>query len=225
MRYAIYFVPPVRDPLWQVGNHWLGRDPQTGEIFEQAAEDAAVTADPRRYGFHATLKPPFALATGADPVEFESALAEFAKAQRQFEVPGLRVARLDRFVALVPQVSAARLNVLADACVRTFEPFRAPLSDADIARRRSSELSPRQVEYLANWGYPYVFEEFRFHMTLTGPLDPASSSSYEHRLTELFAPVLSPRLTVRELALFIEPAAGHPFRLKRRFPLGSPAKH
>src|SRR5438445_432365 len=31
-------------------------------------------------------------------------------------------------------------------------------------------LSARQAELLARWGYPYVHDEFRFHMTLTGPI-------------------------------------------------------
>lgn len=222
MRYAIYFVPPVDDRLWSVGNLWLGRDPESGAVFAQTPEDAAATGEPRRYGFHATLKPPFALAPECDPAGLEAALADFAEAQTPFEVPGLEVSRLGRFIALVPHGVASELHTLADACVRSFEPFRGPLTDADIARRRPAELSPRQVEYLLRWGYPYVFEEYRFHMTLTGPLDPVAALTYERRLEALFAPILSRRLVVREIALFVEPA-GEAFRLKRRFVLGSSA--
>lgn len=223
MRYAIYFAPLADDPLWQVGNLWLGRDPELGTVFAQNSEDALATEEPRRYGFHATLKPPFALASGRDPAELEAALANFAGERAPFEASGLKVSRLGRFVALAPQGLAPELHMLADACVRTFEPFRAPLSDAEMARRRPAELSSRQVEYLLRWGYPYVLEEFRFHMTLTGPLDPVSVQSYERRLEALFAPILSPRIVIREIALFVEPAAGEAFRLTRRFALGSSA--
>ena len=37
-----------------------------------------------------------------------------------------------------------------------------------MARRLRSPLSPQQRELLVRYGYPYVHEEFRFHMTLTG---------------------------------------------------------
>ena len=223
MRYAIYFVPPADDRLWQAGNHWLGRNPESGTVFAQNSEDALVTEEPRRYGFHATLKPPFALAPERDPAELEAALAEFAGERAPFEVSGLKVSRLGRFVALVPNDPAPKLRMLADACVRSFEPFRAPLSDAEIARRRPAELSPRQADYLLRWGYPYVLEEFRFHMTLTGSLDPVSAQSYERRLEALFAPILSSRIVIREIALFVEPAADEAFTLTRRFILGSSA--
>jgi putative phosphonate metabolism protein len=223
MRYAIYFVPSADDRLWQAGNLWLGRDPESGAVFAQNAEDALATAEPRRYGFHATLKPPFTLASDRDPAGLEAALADFACERVPFEASGLKVSRLGRFVALVPNDPTPELHILADACVRSFEPFRAPLSDAEIARRRPADLTPRQADYLLRWGYPYVFEEFRFHMTLTGSLDPVAAQSYENRLEALFAPILSPRIRIREIALFVEPAAGEAFRLMRRFLLGSSA--
>ena len=31
-------------------------------------------------------------------------------------------------------------------------------------------VTERQASNLDRWGYPYVFDDFRFHMTLTGPL-------------------------------------------------------
>lgn len=209
--------------MWRFGIEWLGRDPQAGERITQSPQDAAATSEPRRYGFHATLKPPFALAEGRSSAELEDAIAEFAAGQAPFDAPGLCVSRLGRFVALVPRNPSASLDALAGACVRVFDRFRAPATADEIARRQRAALTPRQADYLAIWGYPYVFEEFRFHMTLTGPLQPAVAETYLDRLGALAAPVLAPQLAVREIALFVEPGAGEEFRLLRRFELGSTA--
>ena len=63
MRHAIYFAPPPGTIFHDLGSRWIGRDAFTGEACEQPdlAGIGVVTGDPRRYGFHATLKPPFAL--------------------------------------------------------------------------------------------------------------------------------------------------------------------
>lgn len=187
------------------------------------AEAAASIAEPRRYGFHATLKPPFVLADGATEAVLAAALDAFAREQRPFDAPGLVVARIGRFVALVPGAPAPALHALADECVRVFDRFRAPPTREETARRQRTDLSPRQRALLDRWGYPYVFEEYRFHMTLTGPLDAGTASGFETRLRELAVPVLGSALAVREIAHFVEPGPGADFRLRRRYRLGSRA--
>lgn len=218
MRYAVYFVPAANDPLWSFGAQWLGRDPETGVAYPQDARQAAITKEPRRYGFHATLKPPFALADGQTAETLFAAAETFARAHRSFDVARMKVAALGRFLAAIPAVEAPGLHALADACVRHFDRFRAPSDAADLAKRRQAKLTARQDEYLVRWGYPYVFDEFRFHLTLTGPLDPATLAQTQSLLE---SPVLKAPLAVREIAIFEEPAAGAPFALKRRFLLGS----
>ena len=54
--------------------------------------------------------------------------------------------------------------------MKAFNAYRAPLSAADRERRIKAKLSPRQIELMDQWGYPYVLDEYRFHMTLTGAL-------------------------------------------------------
>jgi len=218
MRYAVYFVPAADDPLWSFGTRWLGRDPETGAAYAQSARHAAITEEPRRYGFHATLKPPFSLADGQTADALDAAIQAFARAQRPFNVARTKLAALGRFLAVVPAIDAPALHALADACVRDFDRFRAPSDAADLAKRRQKGLTARQDAYLVRWGYPYVFEEFRFHLTLTGPLDPETLAQTQR---ELASPLLEAPLAVREIALFEEPAAGAPFALKRRFALGS----
>jgi 2'-5' RNA ligase len=184
---------------------------------------AASIAEPRRYGFHATLKPPFALAAATTETVLETALAAFARDRQPFAAPGLIVARIGRFVALVPGGPAPALHALADDCVRAFDRFRAPPTPEETARRLRADLSARQRALLDRWGYPYVFEEYRFHMTLTGPLDPDTAAAFEERLRMLAVPALGPTLAVREIAHFVEPVPGAEFRLRRRYRLGSPA--
>src|SRR5262249_55850996 len=96
--------------------------------------------------------------------------------------------------------------------VRDFDGFRAPLTDADRARRHPSRLTPRQRDYLERWGYPYVMEEFRFHMTLTGRLDPARSSPLE-MLRERFRDLGSGELSVDRIALFRQDGSDRRFRI------------
>jgi hypothetical protein len=77
---------------------------------------------------------------------------------------------LQRFIAIVPATACAGLDRLASSSVKHFDGFRAPLTSADRSRRLAADLTRRQIEHVERWGYPYVFEDFRFHMTLTGTL-------------------------------------------------------
>lgn len=176
-RYAIYYVPPADAGLYRFGAALLGYDafgasdlahpPQAPGAFD---DWHALTTDPRRYGFHATLKAPFLLKDGRTEAELAAAFDLFAQAPRAIPVIAPVVRSIGSFVAIVPDGAVPTLAQLADDCVTAFEPFRAPLSEHDRARRLKSPLTERQITHLDRWGYPYVFEEFRFHMTLTGSL-------------------------------------------------------
>ena len=109
-------------------------------------------------------------ATEADLIE---SFDRFAATPRAIPVITPVVRAISSFIAVVPEAPVPALSQLADDCVTEFERFRAPLSDHDRQRRLKSPLTPRQIEHLDRWGYPYVFEEFRFHMTLTGSLPAA----------------------------------------------------
>jgi putative phosphonate metabolism protein len=179
-RYAIYHVPAADAALYRFGAALVGYDVFGPEDLKQPPQALAafadwheLTADPRRYGFHATLKAPFLLADGQTEANLCKAFDRFAQIPR--EVPRISpvVRAIGSFIAVVPDVAVAALTKLADDCVTDFEAFRAPLTDHDRQRRLKSPLTPRQVEHLDRWGYPYVFEEFRFHMTLTGSLPAA----------------------------------------------------
>lgn len=157
LRYALYFAPAPGSAWARFGDEWLARS------------DARVE-QPRRYGFHATLKAPFRLRREATLAQLVEELERFARTQRVFHVARLRVALLDDFLALVPHDAEPRLEALAAGCVKTFDHLRAPLNALELDRRRREPLTQRQEALLARWGYPYVLDEFRFHMSLTGPL-------------------------------------------------------
>ena len=227
MRYALYFTPPMSDPLTRVATNWLGRDAFSGEMVEpptigglSTQEIMRHTAGPRRYGFHATLKAPFHLAPGGMAEELLAEIMHFTNGMEPFELPRLRIDRLGPFFALTLSAPSEELQVFVDEVVRHFEPFRAPLSEAELERRTSERLTERQLEYLHRWGYPYVFDEFRFHMTLTGPVAEAEAPRVERALHALFEPVLSEPVEVSALALFVEAERGAPFVVDSLHPLG-----
>lgn len=215
MRYALYFTPAADHPLVTTAATWLGRDAFGRDVAECHGGEAYVR-DPARYGFHATLKAPFSLAAGRSEAELFDAFDRFADTISAFAIPQLVLGQLGPFFALVPGEGAGEgVAALADACVRAFEPFRAPLAHADIERRNPAALPERQRRYLLDWGYPYIFEEFRFHMTLTDKVPEAERPALRVRLEEKFAEFLDKPLNVDQLALFVEPERGIPFSVIR----------
>jgi len=176
-RYAVYYLPDDH-ALAAFGAAWLGWDVALGAPAQHLdigdIDLPAVTATPRKYGFHGTLKAPFRLAEGKSADDLFAACETLASAQPPVDVAGLRVASLGHFLALIPEGDTTDLAALAARCVTQLDPLRAPLTEADLARRRKSPLTPRQDENLVAWGYPYIFEDFRFHLTLSGRLDASA---------------------------------------------------
>jgi len=220
-RYAVYWAPEPAHPLWQRGCEWLGRDPSrsaSGPPFRDA------TAEPRRYGFHATLTAPMHLRPGAGEADFVAAVQTFASAATPFEMPALRVGLLERFVALLPKEALPRdhaLHRIADACVHAFDSWRAPLDEHTLARRLAGgALSSDQTLLLQRWGYPHVLDQWRFHMTLTDSLGAASArQALRSEAQRFMARALTEPLRFESLCIFREPAPRAPFELIQRFAL------
>lgn len=219
-RFAVYYAP--RPGAFATrANAWLGWDPVTGAALAQPqvpgiADPAAITADPRRYGFHGTIRAPFRLAEGMTPDAVAATVAALAARLAPVVCEGLILENLHGFLALTPRGCEAALLELGAAVVEGTNDLRAPLSQAEIARRRPEALSPRQRELLHCWGYPYVIEEFRFHLTLTDRLaDPGPVMA---ALEGHFADVLPRPFEIQDLCLFGEDAAGR-FHLLHRYAL------
>jgi putative phosphonate metabolism protein len=232
-RFAIYTVPGIGSAdaagalLREQAEQWLGRsasgDHVTPGVPAGWTRDAidAMTASARRYGFHATVKAPFRLAEGRTPEELDAALARFAAGRAGVVVPQLRLARLGGFFALMPGAEAPELHALADEVVTGFDGFRAQATEAELARRDPASLTPRQRELLKAWGYPYVLDEFRFHLTLTDRIPVGQRSAVERTLSGWFAASLGVTVPVDALALFREAEPGAPFALQAAHPLRS----
>ncbi|PLW76903.1 DUF1045 domain-containing protein [Cohaesibacter celericrescens] len=227
-RYAIFYSPRLGSPLNQAANLWLGRDVITGAMIErpspidgmkQSQFDDMVSSA-RRYGFHGTLKAPFELAEGHSINELEDALAAYCTHLTPFTMSQFKIGQLGRFFALLPSAPSQELNDLASALVRDFDAFRAPLNQADIARRNPDKLSASQRDNLLNWGYPHIFENFRFHMTLTDPVPQDLTHTFKTALNTHFSSCLNQAPSFSALSLFIEPERGAPFLVKRQFPIG-----
>ncbi len=225
MRYAIYFTPAPQSALWRFGSSAIGYDAVERETCPFPAHELWQEAwflrgldNPARYGFHATLKAPFELAPGATEAMLLERAAALGARYAPILLPALKVSLLDAFVALLPVAEDAELNRLAAACVRDLDDLRAPLIEADRARRLSQSLTTRQQMNLQRWGYPYVLEDFRFHMTLTGVIPAAMRSRVLDSLKSLYRGAEGPTL-VDAITVLAQSTRENRFGVLARIPL------
>ena len=222
-RYAIYYAPP-QDAFAKAAASWLGYEVQTGRDIAQPdlaglpREIADLTADPRRYGFHGTIKAPFRLSDGVSPADIAAAVRVVAAQCPAVEMAGLQIINLEGFLAFVPIGDAAALTDLAAHIARSLDPYRAELTEAEIARRRPNDLTARQRELLAIYGYPCVMEEFRFHLTLTGPMSDTEHAIVAPLAKAHFAGLVPQPFMLGDICLMGEDSTGR-FHLLDRYAL------
>lgn len=221
-RYAIYLAPA--EPFRSFGAQWLGRDADTGTVLPLpqgiAQRPAAWIEAPAHYALHATLKPPFRLAEGTDAAMLDGAMRAFAAARQPFDAP-LTLRALRGFLAWclddADGQGGRQMHALADACVSEFDRFRAPPTAAEIARRDPAKLSPAQRRHLDAWGYPYVFDTFTFHITLTGMLDAADEAEAFGMLSAAGGRLLERPLHVDGVSVYVQQEAGADFVAARHY--------
>ncbi len=217
MRVAVYFVPHSCPLLMKAASRWLGREGVGIDSIPKAELDKLLQA-PNHYGFHATIKPPFRLNDGYTLNDVEGELAEFVKEWQPFDLPPLELARINNFFCLRPKTESKRLHSLAADAVRRFDHFRRPAEEAELARRRTTGLSERQEQLLLQWGYPYVLDEFRFHLTLTGNIENESQvEPLRRELSSRFSPIIQESVCFDGLCLFVQEGE-EPFSEYKRFP-------
>jgi len=230
-RHAAYFAPAPDSAAWLLGAQWLGRCPRSGDYVAQPVPDywepsvfAQITREPRRYGWHATLKAPFVLESGYTQADLQARLASVAASFHQGFKLEVEVAQVGNFLALVLRQPCQPLQDVAQACVEQLHACAATLPPSEVARRSRGGLSPRQQAMLAQWDYPYVLDDFVFHMTLTGPLDGLSAVQTEQlagHARSWFAPLLEQGLWVDAVSWFCEAQAGADFHFVERFGFAS----
>jgi hypothetical protein len=228
IRFAAYWAPERTDRLWTAGCEWLGRDPERGIAVASERPGARAAW---RYGFHATLKAPMALAGGAVERDFFGAVERLAARTTRFVMPRLEVSTLRDFIALVPEHPVAAehpLRRLADACVSELDVLRQAPTEKELQRRvQSNALDSTATELLHRWGYPHVFERWRFHMTLSDSMkvDGAGRALHDQMRLEAqrhFAEALAEPVVCASISVFAEPSPGEPVVLTRRFALAAP---
>ncbi len=219
-RYAIYYAPAPGSVLDRFGADLLGYDAYRGDdlpfprdLTLATPDWRDLTQDPRKYGFHATLKAPMALASGRTEAQLAAACEAFAGTARSIPAIEPVVDSISSFIAVMPAKPSAELLQFVGDVTREFDSFRAPLTAGDRARRNPAKLTPRQCEYLDRWGYPYVMEEFRFHMTLTGRLDEARREPVMAMLRDRFSAIGLKTLAIDRVALFRQDHADTRFRI------------
>jgi Protein of unknown function (DUF1045) len=232
-RYALYLAPPPESDLWRFACDVIGRDARRGASLNGFAPEGystdswrSMTSDPRRYGFHATLKAPFPLRLDVDVAELLDRVADFASKFSPFDAGELKVGIVAAgdgraFVALTPEGALKELRSFEASVVRRLDRLRDPFAKAARERPGSGRLTPRQAYYFEAWGYPYVLDEFHPHFTLTNAIADADRVA---RLLEWEFKLRVPSRTLRvdALTLFGESEPGGEFKILRRFPLGRP---
>jgi hypothetical protein len=221
MRVACYWAPRLEDPLHRLGSQWLGRDTETGATLPQPAlpglDIAEITREARGYGLHATLKPPFRLATSYAALRADA--TALAARTAPFALPPLNLAEHHGFLALLESEKSQPLQAFCDSCVAALDAHRAPPTPEEIARRKPERMSERQRDHLHRWGYHYVFEEWWFHVTLSRRLDAAEMAIVKPALAAHLGTVPADPRRVTELCLFTQGGPGAPFLLAERLPL------
>ncbi len=221
-RYAIYYTPPPFSALARFGAGVIGYDCFDAVEIPYARLDGIdpnvlklMTVEPRRYGFHATIAAPFQL-KGFSEDDFIAAASAYATKTAPIPIGRLAVGAIGMFVALLPTEENPKVLQFAAGCVEAFDSCRAPLSAADRERRLKSGLTARQVELLDRWGYPYVHEQYRFHMTLTGALPENLRGDFRHALAEAYAPQSGDTFELDAISVMRQDDAGARFRVLRR---------
>lgn len=220
-RYALYFAPPG---AWHsVGSAWLGRCPETGAAIAPAPgsdpRQPGWTADPRHYGLHATLKSPFRLNPGSTVQGLDAAVRSLAARTRAFDVP-MQCRELRGFLAwcLADGAQArASMQALSSDAVQSLDSWRAPPTEAELARRRRAPLSAEHEAMLDRWGYPYVFDQFVFHITLSNKLQGQDLEDARRQVDALSAPLLDASMPVRAVSLYVQPDPDAPFLVARHY--------
>ena len=230
VRYAVFFVPPAHSALYRFGAAVLGYDSYSGQDLPAGASEQLpeaewrqITAEPRRYGFHATLKAPFHLNGDVSEQDLVAAFKQFVPTCSPPPAFPASIALLDGFAAMVPTAPIPLVDGLAERCVREFDRFRSPLTQAERNRRLAHPLTERQIGQVDCWGYPYVFEDFRFHMTLTGRLPAPQAPEVLACLRDAQHKAHVPsEVAVETIALLRQDGPGARFRIVHDLTLGQP---
>ena len=113
-------------------------------------------------------------------------------------------------------------TIACGASIRCARRFRPDAAETRAPGALGANLDGRASagNVLDRWGYPHVFDAWRFHMSLTDSL-PDDAALRETLLADArahFSAALAVPLACDGVALFVEDEPGADLRLARRFP-------
>lgn len=223
-RFALYYAPQSATSLGSAATTWLGRDNTTFDYeplkpLELSSDRfKELTKAPYHYGFHGTLKPPFRLRKSVAEKQIFDELKSFCSERKSFTIASLEIGWIGGFLCLQPVKKIEPLDDLAADAVRQFDRFREEMNQDELEKRRNAGLSQVQDRLLLKWGYPYVMEEFRFHLTLSSKVNnPAERRAIEAEARRHFSNLHRSDVTVDGISLFLE-TNGEPMEQLHFFP-------
>jgi hypothetical protein len=137
-----------------------------------------------------------------------------------FMLAPLRLMLLSGFPVLSAKAVMEPFFALEKSLLETLSPMFLPPDPQSLARR--GKLNSRQIENFWKWGYPFVLNDHRFHLTLG---DVGSSDEYIKALKGYFAPSLLNSLAISKVSLCVQNAPDGKFMLLKDFPLSKTNAH
>ncbi len=208
-RYAIYYVPSENSELDLFGKCWLGWDPYKGE--ETTKSDlsklpsfkkfSSLVLTPKQYGFHGTIKAPFKLKNEYTYNDLENKVREISKQIHSFYFDQLIIEKLGNFIGLIP-TNNLKVNAVSNKFVEELDYLRDELSESEIKKRKPHKLTSNQKQMLFKWGYPYVFDEFKFHLTLTSKLNVVEIDDVFRSLQNILKQVNLNKISFNNICIF-----------------------
>lgn len=228
-RVAIYFLPKKNSSLENFGKNLLGRDINKkrkisltrrqkyfiNRRFTYFDELKDYCEKPAKYGFHATLKAPFRLKRNVKTKDFYDVISHIAAQHSRFKIKGLKIVYRKKFTFITSRKEIKSLINLENDLVKHLDTFRAELNKTEIKKRNPDSLTFKQNKYLKEWGYPFVLDQFKFHMTLMNQNNNKLSNKQKLELEKLIYKISNNLLEFNEISLLGENKNGYFEEIKR----------
>ena len=228
-RVAIYFLPKKNSSLENFGKNLLGRDINKKKKisltrrqkyfinrgFTYFDELKDYCEQPAKYGFHATLKAPFRLKRNVKTKNFYDVISHIAAQHSRFKIKGLKIVYSKKFTFITSRKPNKLLINLENDLVKHLDTFRAELNKTEIKKRIPDSLTFKQNKYLKEWGYPFVFDQFKFHMTLMNQNNNKLSNKQKLELEKLIYKISNNVIEFNEISLLGENKNGYFEEIKR----------
>ena len=222
-RYAVYLLPPQHSPLWLAGSQWLGWDSRSGAASPgliapsgSQSRQKLLTSRPRKYGFHATLVPPFHLPPGLEFEQLAARVQMLVAGHPPINLEPLTVRPLNRFLALRPPRQNLSAKSLANHLTHRLEIFRR--RGQKSVSFRESGLTPMQSSRYGRFGYPHMLNNFQLHFTLTNDLTPHQLTIMKTAAKKYFADALRQPCSLDHVTLLVQHHRDGPFYVMRDIP-------